>query len=156
MLNANPRLWVRVPRGPTSVSDRTSGTDSSRQSNLKTAALRTTYEEQIRAAREIIVILRTRAALCLAASVVSVVASGVLAGPAAAAGNPSGTGQPSQECGEDDATLRPGNSSSAAGSAFNPDGVAGTHYAGEQPQNSVNPKSVSQYDVACVQVSARG
>ena len=26
--------------------------------------------------------------------------------------------------------------------------VASTHYAGEQPQNSKNPKSVSQYDVA--------
>ena len=26
-------------------------------------------------------------------------------------------------------------------------------YAGEQPQNSNNPKSVSQYDVACLQVS---
>jgi hypothetical protein len=26
--------------------------------------------------------------------------------------------------------------------------VAATHYAGEQPQNSKNPKSVSQYDVA--------
>jgi hypothetical protein len=26
-------------------------------------------------------------------------------------------------------------------------------YAGSQPQNSNNPKSVSQYDVACFQVS---
>lgn len=99
---------------------------------------------------------RTRMVLGLAASVVSVTASGVLAGPAVAASNPSGTGQPSQECGEDNAALRPGNASSAPGSAFNPDGIAGTHYAGEQPQNSVNPKSVSQYDVACFQVSARG
>jgi hypothetical protein len=41
----------------------------------------------------------------------------------------------------------------APGSAFNPDGKAGTVYAGEQPQNSNNPKSVSQYDVACFQVS---
>ena len=43
----------------------------------------------------------------------------------------------------------PGNSSSAPGSAFNPDGNAGTHYAGEQPQNSRNTASVSQYDTAC-------
>jgi hypothetical protein len=60
-------------------------------------------------------------------------------------------GQPNQEC--EDQPLRPGNSSSASGSAFNPEGTAGTHYAGEQPQNSINPKSVSQYDVACFQVS---
>jgi len=30
---------------------------------------------------------------------------------------------------------------------------AGTVYAGQQPQNSNNPHSVSQYDVACFQVS---
>jgi len=27
-------------------------------------------------------------------------------------------------------------------------------YAGQQPQNSTNPNSVSQYDVACFQVSS--
>lgn len=56
-------------------------------------------------------------------------------------------GQPGQEC-ED---VRPGHADTAPGSAFNPDGVAGTVYAGEQPQNSNNPKSVSQYDTACFQ-----
>jgi len=57
------------------------------------------------------------------------------------------TGQPNASC---EATPNPpGNSASAPGSAFNPDGKAGTVYAGEQPQNSKNPKSVSQYDVAC-------
>lgn len=60
-------------------------------------------------------------------------------------------GQPNQSC--EDQPTRPGHSSTAPGSAFNPDGVAGTHYAGEQPQNSKNPNSVSQYDVACFQVS---
>jgi hypothetical protein len=59
------------------------------------------------------------------------------------------TGQPGVECGEEDALNRPGHAENARGSAFNPDGVAGQHYAGEQPQNSKNPKSVSQYDVAC-------
>ncbi|MDR6759224.1 hypothetical protein J2Y48_004540 [Mycoplana sp. BE70] len=29
----------------------------------------------------------------------------------------------------------------------------GTHYAGQQPQNSKNPKSVSQYDVGGFQQS---
>lgn len=81
----------------------------------------------------------------------------VLTGPVAAhaAGNPSptGTGQPSQTCGSDTAPMTPGSSVAAAGSAFNPDGHAGTVYAGEQPQNSGNPLSVSQYDVACYQVS---
>jgi hypothetical protein len=74
-----------------------------------------------------------------------------IAGAALGAPNPSGTGQPDQEC--EDVALRPGNASAAPGSAFNPDGNAGTHYAGEQPQNSKNPKSVSQYDTACYQVS---
>jgi hypothetical protein len=60
-------------------------------------------------------------------------------------------GQPNQSC--EDQTTTPGNSSTAPGSAFNPDGVSGSVYAGEQPQNSNNPNSVSQYDVACFQVS---
>jgi hypothetical protein len=60
-------------------------------------------------------------------------------------------GQPNQSC--EDQPLRPGNSINAPGSAFNPDGISGTHYAGEQPQNSNNPHSVSQYDVACFEVS---
>ena len=67
------------------------------------------------------------------------------------AADPPGTGQPNQSC--EDVGVRPGNAMSAPGSAFNPDGVAGTKYAGEQPQNSKNPNSVSQYDVACFQVS---
>jgi len=68
-------------------------------------------------------------------------------GSAVLAGNPPGTGQPGVEC-ED---VHPGHAASARGSAFNEDGVAGKHYAGQQPQNSKNPKSVSQYDVACFQ-----
>jgi hypothetical protein len=56
------------------------------------------------------------------------------------------TGQPGFEC-ED---IRPGHASGAPGSAFNPDGNAGTRYAGEQPQNSRNTASVSQYDTACL------
>jgi hypothetical protein len=56
------------------------------------------------------------------------------------------TGQPGFECEES----RPGHASSAPGSAFNEDGNAGTHYAGEQPQNSRNTASVSQYDTACM------
>ena len=64
---------------------------------------------------------------------------------------PTKTGQPSQSC--EDLGNRPGRSASAPGSAFNPDGHAGTVYAGEQPQNSRNTASVSQYDVACARPS---
>lgn len=75
-------------------------------------------------------------------------------GTAYGAGNPSGTGQPSQTCLMGNALSEPGNAASAPGSAFNENGgIAGSMYAGSQPQNSSNPKSVSQYDVACFQVS---
>jgi hypothetical protein len=78
------------------------------------------------------------------------------AAPAIGAGNPSGTGQPSQTCLSSTALSEPGNAASAPGSAFNENGgIAGSMYAGSQPQNSNNPKSVSQYDVACFQVSQR-
>lgn len=63
------------------------------------------------------------------------------------------TGQPNQTCGSSNAQMTPGSAVNAPGSAFNPNGVAGGVYAGEQPQNSGNPNSVSQYDVACFQVS---
>jgi hypothetical protein len=59
--------------------------------------------------------------------------------------------QPGVECDEFSST--PGHSANAPGSAFNEDGMAGTVYAGEQPQNSNNVHSVSQYDVACEKVS---
>lgn len=76
------------------------------------------------------------------------------AAPAFGAGNPSGTGQPSQACLSSTAPNEPGNAASAPGSAFNENGgIAGSMYAGSQPQNSRNPTSVSQYDVACFQVS---
>ena len=61
-------------------------------------------------------------------------------------------GQPNQSCQAEPMT--PGNAANAPGSAFNTSGKAGTVYAGTQPQNSVNPKAVSQYDVACYQVSS--
>lgn len=69
---------------------------------------------------------------------------GVGAAPAVAA-------QPNQSCQQEPMT--PGSASTAPGSAFDTSGTAGMVYAGQQPQNSVNPKAVSQYDVACTQVS---
>src|SRR5882724_10377892 len=59
------------------------------------------------------------------------------------------TGQPNQSCGSATAPNTPGNAASAPGSAFNPNGKAGSVYAGQQPQNSRNTASVSQYDAAC-------
>jgi hypothetical protein len=62
---------------------------------------------------------------------------------------PTSTGQPNQSCGSASAPETPGHAASAPGSAFNPNGQAGSVYAGQQPQNSRNTASVSQYDVAC-------
>lgn len=67
---------------------------------------------------------------------------------------PSSTGQPSQSCqdinGGNTGPFYPGNTSNAPGSAFNEtSGIAGSVYAGNQPQNARNTASVSQYDVAC-------
>jgi hypothetical protein len=66
----------------------------------------------------------------------------------APAKNPGTQGQPSQSC--EVTTTTPGQASSAPGSAFNPDGVSGGVYADGQHSN---PKAVSQYDVACFQLT---
>jgi hypothetical protein len=62
-------------------------------------------------------------------------------------------GQPSTSC--ETFTTRPGAAMSAGGSAFNPDGTAGAHYAGNPDTKSLahanSPLAVSQYDVACFQ-----
>jgi len=91
----------------------------------------------------------------LFSSMLGVVVVLIVVGVAMAADPHSGsTGQPGQTCqllGSPPPT--PGKAASAPGSAFNPTGVAGGVYAGTQPQNSKNPKSVSQYDVACFQHS---
>jgi hypothetical protein len=72
----------------------------------------------------------------------------VVGGASAGGGNPSGTGQPSQSC-QAEPTGPPGITSTTNGFATRAVNV----YAGSAPQNSNNPKSVSQYDVACYQVS---
>jgi len=89
----------------------------------------------------------------LVATCSAIFALAVLVAPSAFATDPhsSGGGQPGQSCQAEPST--PGNAANAPGSAFNPDGKAGMVYAGTQPQNSNNPHSVSQYDVACFQVS---
>ncbi len=79
-------------------------------------------------------------------------------GTALAAGDPSisGTGQPGQTCLSSTAPSEPGNAASAPGSAFNENGgIAGSVYAGNgvSATTSGSGQAVSQYDVACYQVS---
>ena len=67
-----------------------------------------------------------------------------------AARNPAGTGQPGAECGDPDALIEP-NGFSSGGFA-----IAETKYAGSPGTPSLangNSHAVSQYDVACYQVS---
>ncbi len=72
--------------------------------------------------------------------------------PAASAfaASPGTQGQPSQSC-------QSFFSGALTPTGFNQGGFvqATTLYAGAQPQNSQNPKSVSQYDVACFQAASR-
>ena len=75
---------------------------------------------------------------------------------ALAASNPNGTGQPSQTCLSSTAPNEPGNAASAPGSAFNENGgTAGAVYAGNgvSATTANSSHAVSQYDVACYQVS---
>ena len=71
--------------------------------------------------------------------------------PALAAANPSGTGQPNQSC-QEQPSSPPG---------FNTSGFAHAEfvYAGSEGSptvsNNANAHAVSQYDVACFQVSQR-
>ena len=81
-------------------------------------------------------------------------ASLVVLGGAFAA-SPGTQGQPNQSCQQQSSTPGGGNSANSPGSPFT-GGVADGKYAGTQPQNSKNPNSVSQYDVACFQVSQPG
>jgi hypothetical protein len=71
--------------------------------------------------------------------------------------NPSGTGQPSQTCLSSTAPSEPGQAATGPGSAFNETrpGTAGTVYAGNgvSATTPANAAAVSQYDVACFQVS---
>jgi hypothetical protein len=103
-----------------------------------------------------IVRFATLSATAMLAGALALAASGT-----ALADNPPGTGQPNQSCQTQLMTggSEPGNAGTAPGSAFNEPppfgtgGVAGNVYAGNQPQSQKNPNSVSQYDVACFQVS---
>lgn len=77
---------------------------------------------------------------------------------AAATPSPNGPGQPgapNTTCAQ--FTVTPGNSAYANGSPFNPNGTAGTVYAGNPNTSSLananSAHAVSQYDIACFQNS---
>jgi hypothetical protein len=76
-----------------------------------------------------------------------------LATPALAASNPNGTGQPSAECGEPNASSEPKGFTDSQGFAN-----AEAHYAGSDGTPSQahagSTHAVSQYDVACYQNTA--
>jgi len=65
-------------------------------------------------------------------------------------------GAPTNTCGPDN-PVTPGSSATANGSPFNPSGQAGAVYAGNPGTaslaNANSTAAVSQYDVACVQLS---
>ena len=86
---------------------------------------------------------------------VALLAVGLLAGlpaaPGLAAPNPAGTGQPGAECGEEGATVGP-QGFTTAGFAH-----AETVYAGSEGTPSAangSAQAVSQYDIACYQVTS--
>jgi len=93
--------------------------------------------------RKLLIVL---AALCASLAVL---------GGVAFAASPGTQGQPNQSCQAQPNTPGGGNSANSPGSPF-AGGVADGKYAGAQSQNSKNPTSVSQYDVACFQVSQPG
>lgn len=89
----------------------------------------------------------------------SVVVGLLVVGIVSADPSPNGPGQPgapNNTCGPSNPAT-PGDSNSASGSVFNGSGVAGTVYAGNPGTasllNANSTHAVSQYDIACFQVS---
>ncbi len=72
--------------------------------------------------------------------------------PASAAANPAGQGQPSAECGDTNATVMP-NGFSSGGFAHAEEVYAGSDGAAST-MHSQSAHAVSQYDVACYQLTS--
>lgn len=88
----------------------------------------------------------------------------VVGAASAGSGNPNGTGQPSQSCGSQTASTMPGggNSSTSSGSPFQGASSAGVYANGPGTGGPgtatgtghiTNQNAISQYDVACYQVT---
>lgn len=96
--------------------------------------------------------MRTLFITVMVAALCAISATAALAAP-----NPNATGQPNQTCTSPTALNEPGRAALAPGSAFNETrpGTAGTVYAGNGANTNTpaNANAVSQYDVACYQVS---
>jgi hypothetical protein len=101
----------------------------------------------------------SRRCFALAAAVLGLTVG--VGGTAMADPSPNGPGQPgapNNTCPSPPVPgSTPGGSVSAGGSVFNPNGTAGTVYAGNpgtaSAANANSPHAVSQYDIACFQVS---
>jgi hypothetical protein len=72
-----------------------------------------------------------------------------LSATGAFAGNPAGSGQPGAECGDEDATVMPGGFTTG-GFATAEERYAGN---GASADHSTSTLAVSQYDVACYQLT---
>jgi hypothetical protein len=94
------------------------------------------------------------AALAAAALVLPAGVAGALVTPTT--GQPGASANPPVTC--QTQPNSPGNAASAQGSVFNPNGQAGAVYAGNPNTaslaNSNSAAAVSQYDIACKQVSS--
>ena len=100
--------------------------------------------------------MRKSCALALAVGAVSLFGTAV----ASADTSPNGPGQPGAPgttCGSPNAMATPGNAANANGSPFNPNGQAGTVYAGNpgtaSSEHANSSHAVSQYDIAWFQNS---
>lgn len=103
--------------------------------------------------KEVSVLKRLFVSIIAASAIAIVGATAAFATP-----SPNGPGQPgapNTTCST--FTVTPGSSVSAQGSAYNPSGTAGTVYAGNPGTaslaNANSPHAVSQYDIACFQLS---
>ena len=88
--------------------------------------------------------------LLLVTTIVSILVLGLVG--VALADSTGNQGQPGQSCQAQPSAPGGQLPGSNPGSPFAV-GTSDSHYAGNAPQNSGNPNSVSQYDVACFQVS---
>jgi hypothetical protein len=100
--------------------------------------------------------------LLIAIIVIAALAAVVAGGASAGSGDPNGTGQPSQSCQAEPSAPGGGNSTTSSGSPFQGASSAGVYANGPGTGGPgtatgtghiTNPTAVSQYDVACYQVS---
>ena len=103
-----------------------------------------------------IIRLTAATATGLAAAIISVTAGTATAAAATVSPTTGQPGAPTNTCGDSN-PVTPGNTDSAPGSPFNSDGQAGLVYAGNPDTASLahahSSAAVSQYDVACIQLS---